>query len=582
MPPVLRRLASTLSVAPLAALTLALFACAQASDGTVLGVKDSGSGDDASVASEAGRPETRPSDGGGFDVADQDVGPPVLSGDPRTCSEAAEYKSYVGCDYWPTITSNVVWSIFDFAVVVANAGTDDADVTVDGPAGYHSQVTVAPGGLQKIYLPWVKELKGPEPGTGTFDNCPLVPKPAEQASVMVKNGAYHVVSTRPVTVYQFNALEYAPKGGPAGKDWSACPGYQYCTSQLGPAGCFSFSNDASLLLPSTAMTGNYRVTGVHSFESPSFGGVNGDFVTITATADGTLVDLKLGPKASVVKGGIFPALKPNDTFTFTFEHAGDVVQIFGPAIGTNDLSGTLVKADKPVQVIAGEPCLFNPVDHFACDHVEQSVFPAETLGKSYVVTVPTSPAGKPIGHIVLVYGNIDGTKLTYGGTRPSTAPSTIDAGQVIDLGMVTADFVLGGDQPFAVASFSLAGELVDPDTKKEERRGDPSLSSMVATEQYRSKYIFLAPDDYDVSYADVVVPTGASMMLDGAPLTAPATPIDTVWSVMRVKLDAGRGGAHVLTSTLPVGLQVMGYGKFTSYQYPGGLDLKRIAPPPPR
>ena len=26
-------------------------------------------------------------------------------------------------------------------------------------------------------------------------------------------------------------------------------------------GCFSFSNDASLLLPSSAWTGNYRVTG---------------------------------------------------------------------------------------------------------------------------------------------------------------------------------------------------------------------------------------------------------------------------------------------------------------------------------
>jgi hypothetical protein len=30
-----------------------------------------------------------------------------------------------------------------------------------------------------------------------------------------------------------------------------------------------------------------------------------------------------------------------------------------------------------------------------------------------------------------------------------------------------------------------------------------------------------------------------------------------------------------------VGIQVVGYGSYTSYQYPGGLNLTLIAPPPP-
>jgi hypothetical protein len=51
--------------------------------------------------------------------------------------------------------------------------------------------------------------------------------------------------------------------------------------------------------------------------------------------------------------------------------------------------------------------------------------------------------------------------------------------------------------------------------------------------------------------------------------------------VYRVSLEAKNGGAHTLTSKKPVGLQVMGYGKYTSYAYPGGLDLRLIAPPPP-
>src|SRR5688500_2973034 len=42
-------------------------------------------------------------------------------GDPKTCAQAASSKSYLGCDFWPTVTGNNVWDIFDYAVVVANA-----------------------------------------------------------------------------------------------------------------------------------------------------------------------------------------------------------------------------------------------------------------------------------------------------------------------------------------------------------------------------------------------------------------------------------------------------------------------------
>ena len=40
----------------------------------------------------------------------------------------------------------------------------------------------------------------------------------------------------PVTVYQFNALEYRGQGGPAGKDWVDCPGNQVCAMTLDAVG----------------------------------------------------------------------------------------------------------------------------------------------------------------------------------------------------------------------------------------------------------------------------------------------------------------------------------------------------------
>ena len=114
-------------------------------------------------------------------------------------------------------------------------------------------VMVAPNALEKIYLPWVASLKGAD-----ADPCgDLIAPPA---SVAQQAGAFHLVASVPVTVYQFSALEYIGQGGAPGKDWSTCPGLQTCQTSFQANGCFSFTNDASLLLPSTAMTGNYRIS----------------------------------------------------------------------------------------------------------------------------------------------------------------------------------------------------------------------------------------------------------------------------------------------------------------------------------
>lgn len=514
-----------------------------------------------------------------FDVPGNDVG--ALLNDPKTCEEANAGRTYIGCDYWPTVTPNPVWSIFDFAVVVANNSEDEANITVTGPDGFSKTVKVLGGSLSKIYLPWVKALKGPDSGEGSEPNanCTSVPMPAEQPSVTVKKGAFHLVSSRPVTVWQFNALEYKPAGGPAGKDWSSCPGNSYCVQTLGPAGCYSYSNDASLLLPTNALTGNYRISGLHSFTSPFGRATSGAFVAVTGTEDGTVVTVKTSKTTKILGGGDISSMGPNGTISFTIG-AGDVQLIRIEPRTEFDPSGSLVQATKPVQVITGVPCIYNPVGEPACDHVEESVFPAETLGKKYVVAAPTAPDGKVVGHIVRLYGNVDGTTLTYSSTPPG-APTTINAGDVVDLGIVKGDFTVEGSSELAVGTFMLAGKLVDPEVEEKERRGDPSASLVAAAEQFRKKYIFLAPDDYDVSYAQISAAPGTKIELDGKQLEVEPAVVGA-YVVHRIKLGSGTKGTHTLIASQPVGLQVMGYGKYTSYQYPGGLDLARIAPAPPK
>src|SRR5262249_37821138 len=129
--------------------------------------------------------------------------------------------------------------------------------------------------------------------------------PDLEGSLIVSGGAYHLVSSSPVIVYQFNALEYKGQGGegPSGgpKDLSQCPGSAIKCGKR-PSGGFSFSNDASLLLPSTAMTTNYRVMGYKGASAASFEGAPGTqstVLSITTTQPDTAVNVRLASTAKV-------------------------------------------------------------------------------------------------------------------------------------------------------------------------------------------------------------------------------------------------------------------------------------------
>ncbi len=217
---------------------------------------------------------------------------------PATCAEAASAKSYVGCEFWPTVVFNPVWSVFDFAAVVANASPTPAQIAVDRGGTSVSTITVAPNDVGVVYLPWVSALKGDD-----FDGCTVGARPT--ASALVTQGAYHLTSTVPVTVWQFSPLEYTASGGPAGKTWT-CP-YAPATCNGDGINCLSVNNGASLLLPTAALTGNYRLFGE---SSSSYGSVyppatdndSPGGYAITATADATTVTISLLAGASVEGG----------------------------------------------------------------------------------------------------------------------------------------------------------------------------------------------------------------------------------------------------------------------------------------
>ena len=454
------------------------------------------------------------------------------------CGAKAIGKSYIGCDYFPTVTANLVGTQFHFAVAVSNTTANSAAVTVTQGANTISTVTVAANSVQVIKLPWQLALKGPASLNGV----------AFPASIKVAQGAYRLRSTQPVVVYQFSPLEYT-NGGNCTFDQSAC----------------SYSNDASLLLPTNAWTGTYRVAARHHFYSSS------GFYAVTASADNTKVTVAAAPNGGGVKAGV-AGINTSGNGSVTL-NAGDVIEIVTSGNDNNpsnpdDVTGTLVSADKPVQVIGGHQCTYIPDTTGYCDHLEESMFPYESLANDYIVAAPLIPTGgnTPKVEMVRNVATTANTTLTYDPPQPGAPASIALAGSWVELANNAQDFKISASQPILVAQY-MEGQDAGGSS------GDPAMALAVATSQFRMSYLFHAPTNYETSYVNIIAPTGTPVNLDGA-VVGGFTPIGgTGYSVARKSLSNAGTGNHTADSTAGFGISVYGYGQYTSYWYPGGSDL---------
>ncbi len=451
-------------------------------------------------------------------------------------------RSYIGCEYYPTVTGNAVGNNFPFAVAISNTSVSPATVTIDGGAlTTPVSLTVAPGSVATQNLPWVPALKlctGP-----TSNDCLTL----QTYGALAINGGYHLRSTAPVTVYQFNPLPYMQ-------------GIDY-----------SFSNDASLLLPTNAWTGSYLVATWQKFDANEPDTWPG-LVAVTASQDATTVSITT--TANTPASGGAPAFTAGVPQSVTLQ-AGDVIEL--ASMGTyadglpNNLTGTVVAADKPVQVVAAHYCTYVPdLDTGACDHLEESMFPVEALSTRYVVSpaaVSALPNGRP--QVVRIVATQANTNLTYDPPQSGAPTSIAFAGGYAEIPLAAADYLLTADHKVLVMAYMEGQDLVS-------NTGDPAMALAVPVDQYRSEYLFHAPTNYEENWVNVTAPTGAVVTLDGTAISTFTAIGASGYSIAKVTLGAGTNGNHSISGNMPFGISVYGYGQFTSYWYPGGLDLSAI------
>ena len=444
------------------------------------------------------------------------------------CAPNSLGTSYIGCDYYSVVTPNVVGTNFTFAVVVSNVSAEDADITVTRGAMNVLTDKVPANTVKVIALPWVSELK------------------AGDNTKVVADGAYRIRSTRPVTLYQYSPLEYNKNGQ------------------------FSFTNDASLLMPT-----NVWGLDTLAIARNTLNGLPGLY-SVVARADNTQVTVAPSATGGVVRAGAGVAANGSGVVVL---NEGDVLQVLSGVGGGEpntpdkaDITGTRVTSDKPVMVLGAHNCTYIPFNSCCCDHLEEVNLPVDNLAKEYIVTTPfvKPPNQNPVikARMVRIVATTDGTALTYDPPQNGAPALLAKAGDYAEIS-TDKDFKVTADFKIAVSEYLLSQQAGN-------NTGDPAMTIAVPTAQYRSDYSFHAPTNYEANFVNITAPVGAAITLDGQPVAGFAPIGATGFAVARVQLSNAGDGNHSLTGDQPFGVQVYGYGQYTSYWYPGGLDLKLI------
>ena len=323
----------------------------------------------------------------------------------------------------------------------------------------------------------------------------------------------------------------------------ACKSAASCVA--GGVQCFSYSNDASLLLPSTALTGNYRVTGWH--DDLRHGRVHVDHRPRRRhDRDGEDVGER-GASSPAPASPPSPPARPAPIRSTAATCCSWRRATPAPLGGSDvDPTGTLIKADKPVaghrRRLTARPIRRAPApattSRSRCSPPRRwasttscrrrrrptALSSATPCASSATSTAPTSPINPAV----------------------TGAPATINAGQVVDIGPTTTDFEVTGDHEFAVETIQQGGSVVDPNAPAHH-----AARRSVAEPVLRRRAV---PHRRTCSSRRATTTSATSsssrrrrrtLVLDGAAVTVTPTPIgSSTFGTFRVPITAGSASAR--------------------------------------
>lgn len=443
------------------------------------------------------------------------------------------------------------------AIAVGNPQTD-LDATVElrwVPAGSNQEELVTEINGEPIENPVVVP-----PGKShvfLLDPNYTIYEGEQETSLFRSGSVYHVVSNLPVVAYL-----HSPYQG-------------------------DNSNGSTLLLPEHVLQEDYVVFNHGAWQSPNY------FIVI-ATQNQTTVTW-------------YPSVETaGDHLPIDFVNAGesgtqllnrfdnmriDTSELLMRPKCEQDLSGTIIQADKPIWVVSAvrgmrlpwcggdEVPGCNTIVDDACDRgsdfaMEQNL-PLDYWGREYVG--PHSPLRGTESHHWRLYAGEDDVTVNVTPPQPNTPIHLAKRGDWAELIVPTGTHLeFDGNGAFMPVQY------VTGHHDGANGLGSPAMTQMVPTAQFLNRYVLVTGFKYDVHYIQVIRAAGnADVKLDGVILTEWESVGE--WEVSTVEVPEG---PHELISDDSFGVVQYGYSMFidqyyssAGYGYMGGMKAEVIYVP---
>lgn len=352
----------------------------------------------------------------------------------------------------------------------------------------------------------------------------------------------------------------------------------------------ALTSDAFAILPTDALGDDYVVMAYPSdFNFGDDGSLSGQSTpsqfAVVATEDATTVTIT--PSSATLRN-----VNGQDQTVTLQQGESYLVQAYPTPGAARDLTGSIVRADKPIAVFGGHQRTALPRGTFGLisrDCLIEQMTPVKTWGKEAIVTpFAVSTRESPQGvDLVRVVAGFDSTVVWIDGFEEALLPR----GGVYE-GPLEFAHVVTTSRPALVAQFRKTSG--GGGGSQSEDIGDPFMMLVPPAEQFMNSYRFMSIQVrgdqagtnnrvYLEQFLNVVIPTVSvpSLRLDNNQL--PPGTFRTIgssgYSWAQISMT---DGVHDIVADTGIGIYVYGYGFANSYGYIGGMAFRELDVYPPR
>jgi hypothetical protein len=360
-------------------------------------------------------------------------------------------------------------------------------------------------------------------------------------------------------------------------------------------------NDSSMLLPESALGNVYVVASYAPHSATPLGIGRPSYFEIIAVENQTTVSWMAQfaatggnglPVKEVLEGEWSQEIKMNRFDTLRVAASRNYNQ---DNHNLQDVSGTVVVADKPIWVVGASRCSRVPVREEPvagyCDPLQELLLPLEYWGSSYVVAHP--PLRTSERHYWRVYGAEAGVTIDADRDIPGLPYTFESRGDFVEIVVpYETSFMLTGSGAFMPVGYLQSRHQNGEPTEEMAAYGNPAMYQLVPTGQFLNRYVFATGVSWDDHFVQITRQVGsAEVRLNGDVVEAFDEQIGD-YEVATVPIEEG---THIIDSIDDFGIVQFGWAWgeheaceapvspnnqcHSSYAYPGGMKSLQIYVP---